>query len=251
MKPLPYLKMALAALLLLIAPVTASAADEKENPADAIVAAVLKAYGGAEAVGRITTVTARGCIVDFFSDTEGGYARYFERPGKLRIEIMPDRGGEVRILKDGHGWQSGNGGLAKARPLTRQSMVYQYSYLDLPMGFIDHSYPVTYEGKRHLGNQETHLLQVSLKDAPPLRVFVDARSFLIVRVAADFSMGVMGASELATEYQEFRPEGGVLFPHRLENFAGDMKISEITLNVILTNPKIPAALFSPPSGDPG
>ena len=49
---------------------------------------MLKAYGGAEAIGKVVSVTARGRITEFLSGKRGNYARYLDRPGKLRIEVM-------------------------------------------------------------------------------------------------------------------------------------------------------------------
>lgn len=232
--------------LLLLAPVTGQPEERRQDPTDGIVAAVLQAYGGREAVGKITSVIAKGKIADFLTGMQGHYARYYERPGKLRIEVMPAQGGEVRILNGERGWQAGPQGFVEASRPMLQSMIYQYSSLDLPMGFADRSYEVKLGGMRLFDGRETYLLLVTLKDAPPLKVFVDVRTSLIARVAADFSMGMMGASELATEYADFRPVEGVLFPHRLINYAGGTKLSEIVLSVIRLNRKIPDFLFSAP-----
>ena len=58
-------------------------------------------------------------------------------------------------------------------------------------------------------------------------------------------MGMMGANELATEYGDFHPVEGVLFPFKLTNYAGDMKLSEIILSEIMINREIPHKLFFP------
>ena len=212
---------------------------------DEIVARVLKAYGGTDAIGKVRSVAAHGTIIDYFSDREGVYCRYYERPGKLRVEIMHDDGGEVRILNNGSAWQSGRDGIVRARPMTHRSMIYQYTYLDLPMGFADHATPVTYGGKDRLDGHDVYLLKVAPADSPEIRVYVDTDTFTILRVAATFSMGIMGGSELATEYGDFRPENGVLFPHLLANYAGEIKLSEIILPRIQINAVIPETLFSP------
>ncbi|MBI5657161.1 MAG: hypothetical protein HZC44_10280 [Geobacter sp.] len=196
-------------------------------------------------MAKIRSVKATGHIVEFMTGNGGAYARYLERPGKLRIEIMPGQEGEVRILDGGHGWQLGRSGFEASNPVMVQSMVYQYCYLDLPMGFADRSYPVSFGGLHKLGNRETYQLNLRLKNAPELHVFVDTKSRLIVRVSSSFAMGGMGVGELSTEYGDFRAVDGVLFPHRLTNYAGDVKLSEIDLSEISVNGKIPASLFAP------
>lgn len=230
------------AMFCLLLPADCQAKERQAESIAGIVASMLKAYGGTAAVRKVVSVTARGLINEFINGKTGNYARFLERPGMLRIEVMPEQGGEIRILKGDHGWQSG----IPVSALELQSMIYQYSYLDLPMGLVDKELPVTSIRKELYKGQEAYLLLIEPVGAPSLRVLVDASSRLIVRVAASFSMGMMGASELSTEYGDYRAVEGVLFPFRLINFAGDMKISEISLHEIMTNQKIPAALFASP-----
>lgn len=222
-----------------------------DEPADAIVARVLEAYGGGAAVARVRSVTARGTLTDLFAGREGEYRRYLQRPGRLRIETMPEPGGETRILDRGAAWQStATGGLAPARPMTRSAMIYQYTCLDLPMGLVDHAVPVAYGGRQLVAGREVQLLILAPEGGPEVRVYVDTDRHLIRRVAATFSLGMMGGSELATEYDDFRPEDGVLFPRLLTNYAGSTKISEIVLRSLAVNPPLDNALFAPPPQPP-
>jgi len=228
-------------LLILLVTANCRAEEQQADSAARIVDSMLKAYGGVEAVRKVVSVTAKGRINEFINGKTGKYARFFERPGKLRIEVMPEQGGEIRILNGAHGWRSG----IPVSALELQSMIYQYSYLDLPMGLIDKELQVTSVRKELYEEHEAYLLQIESKDATRLRILVDAKTRLIFRVAASFNMGMMGASELSTEYSDYRSVGGVLFPYRLINSAGDMKLSEIVLDEVVVNRKIPEALFSP------
>jgi hypothetical protein len=88
-------------------------------------------------------------------------------------------------------------------------------------------------------------LLIETNNSPQLRVYVDAKTHLIAGIAASFSMEMMSGEELSTEYSDFRPVEGVLFPHKLVNFAGDTKLSEILLDEIYVNRKISPQLFSP------
>jgi outer membrane lipoprotein-sorting protein len=192
---------------------------------------------------------ARGRINNVMRGGEGSYARYLERPGRLRIEIMPEQGGEVRVLADGRGWQGDVKQLHRARPVTVQAMVYQLSYLDLPMSLTDKSVPVFYGGSRVLEGQTFDLLELTpAGGSRGVRVYVDKESRLIVRVAADFDMG-MGASELSTRYEDFRKVDGVLFPFRLINYAGDMTLSVITITDLKINDPLAPGLFSGGEGN--
>lgn len=219
---------------------TASAADAKLQET---VNAILVAYGGKEQLATIRTVSAQGRIDDFLRRVAGGYARALRRPGGLRIDILPEQGGEVRILDRGQGWQGSGNELRAANPLALSSMRYQYGYLDLPMSLADGSVAVRDGGKRDLYGQAMKLLLVELAEAPQLRVYIDPATHLIRRVEADFAMGGMGTSQLGTEYEDFRPAAGVLFPRRLHNYAGGQRISTITIERLTVNQPLPAGTF--------
>ncbi len=231
-------------LACLVYPTTVHAGNSSDNQSKQIVDSMVRAYGGKAEIGKVTTVVAKGSITDFMKETQGDYTRYYSRPGKLRIEIMPEQGGEARILNAGRGWRGSPEELKEVQKVPLQAMIYQYSYLDLPMGFSDNAYTVTYGGKQVFRGRQLDLLVIDVKGAPRLRVYVDPEKKLIVRVAADFDMGV-GSSELATEYEDFRPVGKVLFPFRLINYAGEMRLSVISLSDIKVNTEIPKEVFSP------
>ena len=219
----------------------------QERPVDQvnhIVAAVLRAHGGKEAVAGVQSVIARGTISDFFKKAQGEYARHYARPQKLRIEIKADRKGEVRILDGNRGWRGSLSQLVEVQGAPLQAMAYQFAYLDLPMGFVDGTYSVTYEGKKEHRGRTLNLLVVETKGGQRIRVYTDPDNNIIVRAAADFSMG-MGSSELSTEYEDFRPVGKVLFPFRLVNYAGEKKLSVISLSEITVNPEVPQGAFTP------
>ena len=237
---------AVALSLLLTLPVGESRGEEKELDRTAeIVASILKAYGGSKAVSKVNSVTSKGRITEFLSGKIGNYYRYFERPKKLRVEVMPEQGGEIRVLNGDQGWQASSVGFVPASPLELQSMLYQYSYLNLPIALAKGNYQVKYGGRQHNNGQETYLLLIEPKSSPRLGILIDAKSKLIIRVDASFAMGVMGTGELSTEFSDYQPADGVQFPHKLTSFAGGIKLSEIVLEQIDVNQKVPPELFSP------
>lgn len=249
-RPMPHLtrgfsQVAILLGVMLIGACAGTAPLPAAAPPQEKIAAVLAAYGGREALANLTTVSAHGHIEDFLRGSAGGYARAMRRPGGLRIDIMPERGGEVRILDGERGWQGSGDTLREANPFSLESMRYQYGYLDLPMSLADGSARVSDGGQRPLGGQELDVLLIDLDAAPQLRVYIDPTTHLIRRVEADFSMGGMGTSQLGTEYEDFRPVDGLLFPHRLNNFAGGGRISVITLDRLTINQPLPAGVFAP------
>lgn len=211
-------------------------------PWQATVDGMLAAYGGRAKLAAIRTVAAHGRLDDLLRKTSGGYARSMRRPGGLRIDLMPEQGGEVRILDGERGLQGSGNRLAPANPVSLASMHYQYAYLDLPMSLADGRAHVTALSSAALHGRTLQLLTVETPEAPPLRVYVDPQTFLIARVEADFAMGGMGSMQLGTEYGDYRPVDGVLFPFTLHNYAGG-KISQITLSDIRLNQPLPTGTF--------
>ena len=143
---------------------------------------MLEAYGGKNNVLKITTVSAHGRIDDFLRKTTGGYARTMRRPGDLRIDIMPERGGEVRILSHGKGFQGSGDRLSAAKPISLSSMRYQYGYLDLPMSLADGSAKAVHKGIEELHGRPMEILLIELASAPDLKVYIDFETHLIRRV---------------------------------------------------------------------
>jgi len=211
-----------------------------------IISGVVKAYGGDAALGKVRTVVVRGTIRGFVKGDQGSYQRYYERPRKLRVETVYDRSAETRVLNGERGWRGSNGApLTEVKGPPFLAMAYQYKYLDLPLGLLDHPYRISYGGKETLGGTEVDVLLLSDPEGPPMRVYIDSRTRIIRRVAGEFVMGEMGGAELAVEFSDYRPVDGVLFPFKMVNYAGGTTIAETVVSEVGVNPKLDEELFKP------
>ena len=214
-----------------------------DGPLEKTVNQVLLSYGGKDRLLGVMTVSAHGRIDDFLRHLSGGYARTMQRPDKLRIDIMPEKGGEVRVLNGGQGFQGSGEHLREANPLSVSSMKYQYGYLDLPMSLADGTAKASHNGFKELHGRPMEILSIQLVDAPSLTVYIDFETHLIRRVEAPFDMGSMGSSLLGTEYDNYKMIDGLLFPFTLNNYAGKNNISTITINRLTVNQPIPTETF--------
>lgn len=211
------------------------------------VDAIIRAYGGEGLLASVKTIYAEGRIDDLLRKKSGNYARLMRRPGGLRIDIMPEQGGEVRILDGDRGWQGSGDRLHEASPISLSSMRYQYAYLDVPMSLADGSASAISVEELEFNGLRVLLLRIDTVGAPQLRVYVDPEGGLIHRVEATFSMGSMGSMQLGTEYENYQKVNGVPFPFTLNNFAGG-RISTITLKNIRLNEPLPDDAF--PTSNP-
>lgn len=214
-----------------------------EEPLKRTIERTLEAYGGKAQIRKIKTVSAHGLIDDLLRKSSGGYARTMQRPDKLRIDIMPEKGGEVRILDGSTGLQGSGQKLSPANPISLSSMRYQFGYLDLPMSLADGTAEARHTGFRELHGRPMEVLSIQLANAPTLTIYVDFETNLIRRVEAIFNMGSMGSSLLGTEYHDFRMVDGVLFPFKLYNYAGTSNISIITITRLTVNKPLPGGSF--------
>lgn len=229
--------------------ITASLATGEEKtpvvPERLLVAEILKAYGGEQALGKIRTVFAKGHIDAFMQGDEGTSTRYFQRPRKLRAELVYKNSAETRILNGSRGWRrSNNKPPAEVIGPPLLGMVYQYKYLDLPFGFLDNSYTITLLPRETLHGEAVDVLLLSDAEGPPMRVYVDAKTHLIARVVGSFSFGGMG-TELAAEFFDYRSVEGIRFPFRIVNYGGENKIAETLINEMRLNQEMRDTLFQP------
>lgn len=231
-------------LMAVFLPALSWGAAASEVPERKIVAKVIAAYGGEAALRNIRTVSARGRI-DAARAGEGSYARYFGVGRKLRVELVYRESAETRVLNGEKGWRGVDGGpllAAKGAPLL--AMVYQYKYLAFPLPLLEEGYRITSLGGGELHGVPVEILAVSDDEGPPMKVFVDARTHLIVRVAGAFALGE-ARTELAVEFSDFRKVEGVMFPFRLVNYGGEFRIGDTVITGLQVNGAMDAALFAP------
>ena len=170
-------------MLVVISTVAGGQEKQPEPAARTVIAEVVKAYGGAQALATIRTVFAKGHVEAFMRGDEGTSIRYFQRPRKLRAELVYKHSAETRILNGSRGWRSSdNKVLAEVAGPPFLGMVYQYKYLDLPFGFLDDNYTVTLMPREKLHDADVDVLALSDAEGPPMRVYVDVKTRMILKV---------------------------------------------------------------------
>ncbi len=222
------------------------AGKEKEGfPTTSFIRKVISAYGGEQALARVNSVYAKGSIEALMRGDRGISTRYFKRPRKLRAELVYHHSSETRILNGFRGWRGSDGEpLQEVHGPPYLAMAYQYKYLDLPFGFLEQGYKITYLGRASLHGVPVETFQLTDNEGPVMRVSVDAVTHLIARVAGSFGFGGR-ETELAAEFSDYRDVGGIKFPFRITNYGGENKIAETTVTEIRINQDMPDSLFQP------
>lgn len=246
--PISRLSVLLAALFLAMqfsATASHAAGNATEPDASRVVAGIIKAYGGKDAIMGVKNVYATGEITAVMRDDKGTYTRYIEHDRKLRVETIYGRSSEVRIMDGDAGWRTGErGALEKVTSFRLLAMVYQYKQLDLPYGLLTNTYKVRLAGEGEVDGRHVDILALDDVEGPPMDVYVDSREFHILKVTG--YMNVNGnQTDLSVEFGDFRKVGGMLQPFRITNYSGGRLIGHTTIKDCKANQKMAGSLFRP------
>jgi hypothetical protein len=223
-------------------------AESPSNKAGAIntlIQNVMTAYGGKTAVENAKSVYASGTIRAFAFNDRGTYVRYFKRYRKLRVDIKYTRSSELRILNGKRAYESIDGApLSMVTGDRYQAMEYQYRQLDLPYGLLRNPDEISYEGKAYLKGVAVEILSINNTEGPPMKVYIDAKTFQIIKVSGYFSVS-RSTMALSAEFADFKKVDGTIFPFTIINYADGQKIAETSIRDYRINPEIGDSLFSP------
>lgn len=204
----------------------------------------MDAYGGRRAVENVRSVYMKGKIRALAFDDKGTYAYYLRRERKLRVNIRYSRSTEERILNGYNGYESSGTGFSPVSGDRYLGIVYQYRQIDLPYSLLGDTYRITYEGLTEVNGRKAHILGLRSAEGPPMKIYVDAKSFFIVKVSGLFSMDG-STMTLSAEFSDFRKVQGIELPFRIVNFAGNQEIAETVVGKYEINPDIKDSLFRP------
>jgi hypothetical protein len=226
-------------LLLLASPIANGAENVISLTAD-----IINAYGGRRAVENVRSVYMKGKIQAPAFNDKGTYVYYLKKGRKLRVNIRYTRSTEERILNGYRGYESAGAGFSRVLGDRYLGIVYQYRQVDLPYGLLNDTYRITYEGLTEINGRKARVLGLSSTEGPPMEIYVDAKSFFIIKISGLFSMGASIVT-LSAELSDFRKVQGIMLPFKITNFAGDQKIAETVVERYQVNADIEDSIFRP------
>ena len=240
------IKKLLRLFVIALAPFSLSvAASEQDAPSLALVEKIVRAYGGAQQVERLTALSVEGEIDAFARGTRGTYKRFFQRPRLLRVETSYPGMSETRVLNGQLAWRVNDREVIKGDTgPSRQAMIYQYKQLDLPYGLLKGLYNLRFAGEEAVGSLQTQVVEVSDDEGPAMRINVDTTTHFIVKVTGVLQSGEKTMS-LSVEFSDFRLIEGTPLPFHLNHFAAGIAISETVIARYALNPVLNSELFVP------
>lgn len=171
----------------------------------ALVDKVLTVYGGAAAWEKVASFRETGRVVSAMRSGEGKLDREWQRPDKLRVEIVYPSHTEVRVVDGDHGTQNGKA----ATGMGLDAMRLQAARLALPL--------LLAQKKSELKSAGPNTIEIPLPGSMSITVTIDPATGHILK-----SVGKAEGIEFTTSYGDFKTVDGLLFAFREENTAQGM-----------------------------
>jgi photosynthetic reaction center cytochrome c subunit len=187
-------------------------AKEANGPsADQLIDKYLKAVGGAAAIEKITSRVMKGAIS--FGDRNVPIDIFSKDPNK-RISFTHTPDGDSVTAFDGHeGWLGSPG--RPAREMHGSEL--DAAAIDADLHFATHLKEMFSEmevrGTEKVGEQDAYLVIGKREGKPPLRLYFDEKSGLLVRLVR-YGETPFGRLPTQIDYADYREAGGVKIPFR-------------------------------------
>lgn len=211
----------------------------------AIIENVINAYGGREIVEGIQSMHVKGKVEAFMLRDYGTYEVYFKRGKRLRVETKYEHSSEVRILNGERGYRGTN-----VLPIERVfgaryfAMVYQYKHMDILHDLVKRTYQIQTMGKASVGGSNVEVFHLNDKNGAIMDIYIDEQNYYILKVIGYFKERDKQI-DLSAEFSDFKKVNGSIFPFRITNYAGGLKIAQTVIDNYLLNPDIADSLFEP------
>lgn len=199
---------------------TTTYAKELDN--GAILQKMIKTYGGEDKLLALNNYKQIWNVEFMTSDKSGFDNRRVKIPNYLHTEIVyPDRS-EIRILDNGEGTKIYGDKTLKAKGPMLDAMRLQLMRLYHPLELKNRVKELTV-------SQNSNQYIFTLKSGQlNVEYIVSKKSYLIEKVIGRLQMGPQ-QMEFLTRYEDYKPENGVLVPHKETKFVGSMNTAILIL----------------------
>jgi hypothetical protein len=196
---------------------------------DDVVGNVMKEYGGVPAWQKVTTIRETGTVVPAMRKGDGAVTRFWQKPDKLRVEIVYPERTELRVVDGDHGTNNGK----EVTGPGLDAMKLQASRLALPLLLVEKRATLKDIGIR----DGFRAIEIPLSSSLTVTIDIDPKSWHIVR-----STGKTMGMDFVVDYNDFRRVGGLLFAFTESGMAQGTPTAKTTIGAIVVNgPEAPPA----------
>jgi outer membrane lipoprotein-sorting protein len=238
----------LLAAALLLAP--AAAAAGAQTVAD-LVAKNLAARGGAERLKAVDALKITGRMQSM--GLELPLTIWRKRPNLVRQEMRLQDRAIVQAFDGSRAWAvnplAGSGAPQEIGGEPAEMMREQSDFDGPLVDYQQKGSAIEVEGPDTVEGTRAVVLKVTLKSGRVQRLWLDADTGLEVKSASEVSQGSRTV-KVETLLSDYRPEDGLMMPHRLRTFVDGQLQADVTIDRIEVSPRIDPAIFRMPSGVP-
>jgi hypothetical protein len=242
------MKRTLVPLAALLAPCLLAASATGQTVED-VVRRYLEARGGLARLRAVQSLRLKGTL-ELPGLPSAPFTLELKRPDRMRSEFVIEGRTAVRAYDGRTAWSQPPVPGEPPRPMGPEDAAEARAQADVDLSpLVDaqaKGYTVELVGRDRLPGGETFRLVVRGGDQPPRTLQLDTRSHLVVRT--EERRTVEGREvDFVTEVGEYRSEGGLLFPHRIEvGPKGSAERQRLVIQAVEVNPPLDDARFSPP-----
>ncbi|KAE8755758.1 outer membrane lipoprotein-sorting protein [Paraburkholderia madseniana] len=231
---------------------TAQAAAASHLGAAQIVERNVAARGGLQAWHAVNTITMSGQIdAGGKKNTKLPFTMTMKRPNKSRFEVRFNEQTAFQVYDGARGW--------KVRPFLGRDEVEPYTpaeaksaaaSADLEGPLIDYASKgsrVDALGMESVEGHRAYVLKLTTKDNTSRRIWIDASSFLELKIDGEPRKLDGRMHDVAIFYRDYKKENGLVIPHTLETVVSGVKPThKLTIDHVVVNPPADDTLFAKP-----
>lgn len=247
----PPARTALALVLPLLIAVFVTTIASAQSVAD-LVAKNLAARGGAERLKAVDALKITGRMKSMGLDLPLTIWR--RRPNLVRQEMRLQDRAIVQAFDGERAWTVNPlAGSDEPQEIRGQpaDMMREQSDFDGPLvDYQQKGSAIEVEGPDTVEGVKAIVLKITLKSGRVQRVWLDADTGLEVKSASEVPQGPRTV-RVETILSDYRPEDGLVMPHRLRTFVDGQLQADVTIDRIEVSPRIDPAIFRMPGRGAG
>ncbi|KWB80311.1 hypothetical protein WL40_29350 [Burkholderia ubonensis] len=230
----------------------ARAASAGRMSAVQIVERNVAARGGLQAWRAVNTLTLSGLMeAGGTKNTALPFVMTMKRPHKSRFEVRFNAQTALQVYDGAQGW--------KVRPFLGRNEVEPYTpaeaksaaqsaELDGPLvDYASKGSTVQLLGTETVEGHRAYVLKVTTKERAERRVWIDAATFLELKIDGEPRVLDGRPHSVAIFYRDYKKENGVVVPHTLETVVSGVKETRrITIDHVALNQPADDAMFGKP-----
>ncbi len=216
-----------------------------------LIESYIAALGGLETIRSVESMQLTGEVEMLSFGMTMPLTITQKRPSKVHIRVeVPAMGSEVINAYDGEtAWENNpmQGGIQKMAGERARDMKERADMDGFLVDYEAKGYAVHYVGEEEVNGSNTKKLRVMRPDSSEMFVFLDAESFLQVKIEAEGTNPMTGArAKKETFLMDYRDVDGMMIPFEMKVLMDGQVFQNITIKEVKTNVEVDDTIFMYP-----